>query len=101
MLNMMFHRFDHDDRIVYNQADSQHESEQRKRIDGKTKEWEYDERANEGDRHGQQRDQRRPPALQENVDNKNNQDNGFEECVLDFLQSLGNCQGCVQRDVVF
>ena len=51
--NMMFHRLDHDDRIVDHQADGQHQPEERQGVDRETEQREKDERADEGDRYGQ------------------------------------------------
>src|SRR5579862_116948 len=62
-LNVALHTFDHDDGIVHYQSDRQHQTEQRKRVDGETKQREKHERTNQRDWYRQKRNQRGAPTL--------------------------------------
>ena len=55
------------------------------------------ERADERDRHGQQRDQRRPPALQEDEDDEDDQEQRLPERVGDLAHALGDGLRRVER----
>ena len=65
VLDVVLHDLDHHDGVVHHQADGQHQAEQREGVDGEAKEREQGERADQRDRHRQQRNERRAPALQE------------------------------------
>ncbi len=58
------------------------------------------ERAHQRDGHGQQRDERRPPALQEDEDDDDDEDQGLEEGLDDLLDALRDGQRRVQGDHV-
>ena len=73
MLDVMLDRFDDDDGVVDDQADGEHEAEERERVDGEAEQREKHERADQRNRHGQQRDQRRAPALQEDEDDEDDE----------------------------
>ena len=75
-LDVVLDRLHDDDRVVHHEADRQHQAEQRQRVDGKAEQREEDERPDERDRHGQQRNQRRAPALQEDEDDDDDQHDG-------------------------
>ena len=73
VLDVVLDRLDHDDRVVDDQADRQHQAEQRQRVDGEAEQREQCERADQRDRHGEQRNQRGAPALQEQEDDDDHQ----------------------------
>src|SRR4029079_14755263 len=54
-------RLNHDNRVIDNEADCEDKAEQRQRVDGKTEDWKYHERADQRDRDGYERDQGRTP----------------------------------------
>ena len=56
---------DHHDRVVDHDADRQHQAEQRDVVQAEAEGGHDRERADDGHRHGDQRDERRPPVLQE------------------------------------
>ena len=99
-LDVMFHRFDHDDGIVHHQPDGEHQAKERQRVDGKAQQRENGERANQRHRNRQQRDQRRPPALQEDEDHQHHQRQRFPERLADLTDSLGDRLGGVDGDLV-
>ena len=55
------------------------------------------ERANQRDRHRQQRDQRRAPALQENEHHQHHQRQRLPEGLADFADAFGDGLGGVNR----
>jgi hypothetical protein len=101
MFDVVLHRLDHDDGVIDDQADGQDQAEERERVDGEAEQREEHEGADQRHRHGQERDERGPPALQEDEDHQDDQHQGLEEGVLDFLDAFGHRQGGVQgHDVV-
>ena len=52
VLDVMLDRLDHDDRVVHDQADREHQTEERERVDGEAEQREEHERADERDGHG-------------------------------------------------
>ena len=92
------HAFDHDDRVVHHQPDRQHQPKERKRVDGKTEQRKEHERADERNRHGQQRDQRGAPALQEKKDDKDDQGERDQQSLDDFLDAFRDRASRVQRN---
>ena len=100
MLDMVLHDLDHHDGVIHDQPDGKHQPEQGEGIDGETKQREEGKGADQRDRHGQQRDERGAPALQEDEHHDDDQHHRFEQCVLDFLHPLGHRQRRVQRDDV-
>src|SRR3546814_9929125 len=81
---MLLHRLDDDDGVVDDDADRQHQRKQRQRVDRKTERELHGERADERDGNGYDRDDRRPPGLEEN---QNHEHDRSEEHTSE-LQSL-------------
>ena len=71
-----------------------------KRVDGKSEHGKDDEGADQRDRNRQQRDQRGPPALQEDEDHENDQDQRFDQGLVDFVDAGADGQRGVERDDV-
>ena len=71
--------FDHDNRVVHQQADDQHEREQRQRVYRVAEHGQDAEGAQQHDRHGNGGDQRGAPVLQEQVHHQHHQDDGFDQ----------------------
>ncbi len=63
----MLDRLDDDDGIVHNQADCQHQAEEREGVDREAEQRKDHEGADQRDWYGHERDQRRAPTLQEEV----------------------------------
>ncbi len=85
---MALDRLDDDDRIVNHQADGEHEAEHRKRIDGEAEQRKKCEGADERNRNGEQRNQRGAPALEENVDHDNHQQERDHQRDQDFAHAF-------------
>ena len=100
LFDVAFHAFDHDDGVVHHQTDRQHQTKERKRVDGKTEHREKHERADQRDRHGEQRNQRGAPALQEDVDHQDYEREGDQQRYDDFLHAFRDRARGIQRDDV-
>ena len=75
---MVLDRLDHDDGVVHHDADGQHQAEERQVVDRVPEGVHGDERADQGDRHGQHRDQGRPPVLEEHEDDDGDENDRLE-----------------------
>ena len=98
-LHMMLDRLHHDDGVVDHEADGQHHGEQGQRVDGKPEHDESAERADQRHRHRQHRNQRRPPALQEDIHNDEHQHQRFKEGFGHFLQRGADEAGIVDDGI--
>ena len=92
LLDVMLHRLDDDNRIVDDQADGEHEAEQRQRVDREAEQREHREGADQRDRHGDHRNERRAPVLQEQVDDEDDQEHRLGERDEDLADALGHRQ---------
>ena len=81
---------DHHDGIVDDDADGQHQAEQRQRVDGEAEGQQHREGADDRDRHGDQRNDRGAPGLQEQDDHQHDQRDGFEQGVHHRLDRLAH-----------
>ena len=101
VVDVVLNRLDHDDGIVDDQSDRQHEAEQRQRIDGKPKQRKERECADQRDRHSQERNERRAPALEEDIDDNDHEDQRLEERVDDLLDAFPHGLSRIERgDIV-
>ena len=98
LFNMVLHRFHHHNGVVHHQADGQDQPEQRERIDGEAQQRKDDERPNQGNRHRQQGNQRGAPALEEDVDHENDQQQGLKQRQQDFMNPGRDRLGGVHTD---
>ena len=64
---------DHDDRVVDDDADGQHHAEQRQRVEGEAERRHDRAGADQRDGDGDDRDERRAPALQEDQDDEDDE----------------------------
>ena len=71
---------DHDG-VVHHDTDGKHEPEERDRIEGKPKHRHRGKRADERDRHGGERDDRRAPTLEEKEHDQRNRKDRLEQRV--------------------
>ena len=95
----MFDRLDHDDRIIDDETDREHETEERERVDTKAEERKEHERANERHGHGTEWDQGRA-ALQEDKDHEDYEHECLDERLDDLVDA--GCDGArrIERDGV-
>ena len=100
VLDVMLDRLDDDDGVVDDEADGEHQAEERERVDGEAEQREDREGADQRHRHGEQRDQRGAPALQEDEDDDDDEDQRLEQRLDDLPDALAHGQGGVERDDV-
>ena len=81
---------DDDDRVVDDDADREHDREQRHGIGGVADRVEHDEGADQADRHRQGRDQRRAQAAEEQVDDEHHEDEGLDQRLLHLVDRIGD-----------
>ena len=94
-----FDVLENDDRIVDDDADGQHQPEQRQKIDRKAEGIHAGKRADDRDRHRQNRNKSRAPVLQEDEDDDDDQhhrlnegfDNFFDRNAHETRRVEGNC----------
>ena len=89
--HVLFNVFNDDNRIIDDHADCQDHRKECQRIDGEIKKNERSKRTDNGNRHCEDRDQRRPPLLQEEEYDENDKNQRFNECSLDFIY------GCIDE----
>ena len=84
---------DHDDRVVDDDADREHEAEQGQVVEAEAHSQHDGEGADQRDRDGDDRDHRRAPSLQEEDDDEHDERHGLEDRddhrVDQFLDELG------------
>ena len=85
LLDVALDILDHDDRVVDDDADRQHEAEQAERVDREAEEIHHREGADDRDRHGDQRDDRGAPGLQEEDDDEHDERDRLEQRVMTAL----------------
>ncbi|MNI33592.1 hypothetical protein D3C73_875500 [compost metagenome] len=101
LANISFDVLDHDDGVIDDDADRQHQGEQRQGVDRIAQRQQDGEGADEGDGNGQHRDDGRTPGLQEDQDDDGHQDDGFDDDVLDRRDGRLDIFGGVVGDGVF
>ncbi len=84
LLDIVRGALDDDDGIVDDNADREHDGEQRREIDREPHRRHRSEGTDNGHRHRRGRHQHRPPILQEHQDNNENQDGGLDQVLLDL-----------------
>ena len=89
--------FEHDNRIVDDDADRQHHGEQRQGVDREAEQPESGEGTDQRNRHGNQRNQRGAPVLEEDEDDDGNHHQRFGQRLEHFrdrcLDELGGVEG--------
>ncbi len=99
--HVVFDVFDDDDGVVDHQADGQDHAEQGQHVGGEAEQVDADVGADDGDRHGQDRDDGGTETLQEEEHHQDHQNHRLEEGVDDLLDGgLGELAG-VENDLVF
>src|ERR1017187_1532346 len=92
--------FHHYDGVIHHQSDGQDQAEEGQGIDGKAKQRKEHESADERDRHRQQRNERRAPALKKDIHNNSDQQQRLPQGRQRFLKSPTYCQRGVERNGV-
>ncbi len=90
--------FDHDDCVVHDDADREHQTEQREQVDREAEHLHPEECPDHGDGHRDHRDEGRPPALQEDEDHQGHEQQRLEQRLHDLLDRLGDVRRRVERD---
>ena len=100
-LDISFHVFDDDDRVVHHNANRENQAEQRQGIQGKTEQQHDGKSSNEGNRKREQRDDGRAPRLQEDEHHDDDQDKRFDKSMSYCLNGLAyENRGVVNNAVV-
>ena len=98
---MVFDRLHDDDGIIDDQSNRKDHTQERQSIDGEPEHGKDDEGCDQRDRNGEQRNQRRSQALEENVDDDDDQDQSFYQRLVDFVDARADGKRRVERrDVV-
>src|SRR3546814_9499022 len=94
---MLLHRLDDDDGVVDDDADRQHQRKQRQRVDRKTERELHGERADERDGNGYDRDDRRPPGLEENQNHEHDERSEEHTSELQSLMRISYAVFCLKK----
>jgi hypothetical protein len=81
---------DDDDRVVDDDADGEHEPEEREQIHRESENPHAEEGADDRDRHGQQRNDGRAPVLQEDEDHERHESHRDQQRLHDLVNRSGN-----------
>src|SRR5215213_7840975 len=100
MFEVMYYCFDHNYRVVYHDADRQHQAKHRQRVYRETEQREEDEGAHERNGNGEQWNDRGPNILQEDKDDDYHQYQGFDKGVQDRLDRGLDRGRCVIDDLI-
>ena len=98
---MALYIFHYDNGVVHDDADRQHQAEQRQRIQGQAKRRHDREGADQRDRHRQQRNDGGAPVLQKQDDHEHHQQQRFEQSLHHGIDGLlHEYHGIVYEEVV-
>src|ERR1039458_3462159 len=92
--------FNDDDGVVDDQTGGQRDAEQGQRVDGKTKQLDEGERADERNRNGDGGDDGGAPVFKEDEDNENHENDGFAQGGNDVADRFADGVGGVERQLV-
>src|SRR3984893_937882 len=84
---------DYDDGVVHDDADGEHDGQQRDRVGRIAHRLEHDEGADQADRNRQRRYQRRAQAAEEEKHYDHDENEGLDQCLLDFVNGVGDERG--------
>ena len=100
VLEMPLDVFDHHDRVVDHDADREHEAEQREIVDRESERRHHGEGADQRHRDGDDRNDRRPPALQEHQHDDDDQQHRLVDGLDQLADGLRDELGRVVADIV-
>ncbi len=100
MLEMALDVLDHHDRVVDDDADREHQAEQRQIVDRESKRRHHGKRADQRNRNGDDGNDGRPPALQEHQHHDHDQHHGLVDRLDQLAHRLRDEFGRVVADVV-
>ena len=100
-VHVAFDVFDHHDRIVHHDADGQDHAKQGQHVDREAQCGHANECTDDGNRHGQHRDQGGAQTLQEGVNHNHDQHQRLEEGVHHLRNGGSGEGGCVHHNLVF
>jgi hypothetical protein len=100
-LDVALHVLHHHDGVVHHDADRQHQPEQAQRVDREAQHVQHGKGTDHRHRHGQQRNDRRAPGLQEQDHHQHHQHDGFEQRVDHRLDRRAHELRRVVGDAVF
>ena len=84
-LHMAVAILQHHDRVVDDQANGEHQAEERQHVDGESHQEQKEERADQRHRYGDERNQRRANRAQEHEDHQHHQDHCLDHGAVDAL----------------
>ena len=90
----------HHDGVVDDDADGQDQAEQGEVVQGEMRREHHREGADQGHRNGDDRDQSRPPALQEDDHHDHHEHQGLEQGLVDLVDGLADVLGGVVDDLI-
>ena len=99
-MHVMLDGLHHHDGVVHNDANCEHQSKQRQRVDGEPQRNEDRETSDQRNRDGQQGNQRGAEAPEEEKDNQNYQSQRFEQRLRHFFDGTGDEARAVIGDAV-
>ena len=101
VLDVVLDRLDDHDRVVNDDPDRQHQPEQRQVVEAEPERGQNREGADDRHRHGDQRDHRRPPVLEEQQDHDGDEDDCLDESLEHLVDRFGDERRGVVDDGVF
>ena len=97
---MMRRVLDDDDRVIDDDADREHQAEQREHIDAEPEQPHGEKRADDRHGHGRRGNEQCPPILQEDQNDKQHQDAGFDERFINGVNRFVDEFRGIQRKFV-
>ena len=94
------HRLHDDDGVVDDQADGEHQAEERQCVDRESERRENHERADERHRNGEHRDERGAPALEKEEDHQHDETDRLDQRDHDLANARRDRRGRVERHIV-
>ena len=89
-LHHAFDIFDDDDGVIDDDADRKYDGEKGYRVCRIADRQQRNEGADETDRHGKRRNQRRTQASQKEKDNDHDENESLDQCLLHFVDGVGD-----------
>ena len=91
---------DHDDRVVDDDADGQHQAEKRQHVEREAEGQQHGQRADQRHRNGDDRHDSHAPGLQEDDDDDDDQHDRLDDGLVDLVDRFGDELGRIVDDLV-